>query len=218
MTSDVNDKVHSGHEEQRRAYHDIAAGLFKKQPGAEQLHLDALWVGARHVALGERQDDGAARLLRMLQRLPGLQQTTHMRSAISTLVYELNTIRTELKLRCSCKQPPKTFSSPNSHHPVPVRLFQQDMQRLEYWLPPNMYRSSALEEANAQDAIEHAACALFASEHSCAPHLRHDAIIGGHHQDDNVSDLGTASAHGRERGVPGRVQERCSALRTCKAS
>ena len=64
-----------------KAYHDIAAGLLQEQPGTQQLHLDALGVGAGHVALGERQDDGAARLLRMLQRLSRLRRPAHMLSA-----------------------------------------------------------------------------------------------------------------------------------------
>ena len=38
--------------------------------------------------------------------------------------------------------------------------------------------------------------------------LRHDAVVGGHHQHDNVGDLGAAGAHGRERLVARRVDER----------
>ena len=37
--------------------------------------------------------------------------------------------------------------------------------------------------------------------------LRHDAVIGGDHQHDDVGDLGAAGAHGREGGVAGRVDE-----------
>ncbi len=37
--------------------------------------------------------------------------------------------------------------------------------------------------------------------------LRHHAIVGGHHQDDDVGGLGTAGAHRRERGVAGGVEE-----------
>src|SRR6059036_1644700 len=38
--------------------------------------------------------------------------------------------------------------------------------------------------------------------------LRHDAVVGGHHEDDDVGRLGAAGAHRRERLVPWRVQER----------
>ena len=38
--------------------------------------------------------------------------------------------------------------------------------------------------------------------------LRHDAVVGGHHQHDDVGDLGAAGAHGRERLVARRVDER----------
>ena len=37
--------------------------------------------------------------------------------------------------------------------------------------------------------------------------LRHDAVVGGDHQDDDVGDLGAAGAHGGEGGVAGRVDE-----------
>ncbi len=37
--------------------------------------------------------------------------------------------------------------------------------------------------------------------------LRHDAVVGGHHQHHEVGDLGAARAHGRERLVAGRVDE-----------
>ena len=37
--------------------------------------------------------------------------------------------------------------------------------------------------------------------------LRHDAVIGGDHQHDDVGDLGAARAHGGEGGVAGRVDE-----------
>lgn len=56
------------------AYQDVAASLLQKQTSSQELVLHALGVGAWHVALGQRQDDGAARLLRMLQRLPRLRQ------------------------------------------------------------------------------------------------------------------------------------------------
>ncbi len=39
------------------------------------------------------------------------------------------------------------------------------------------------------------------------PGLRHDAVIGGHDEHDDVGDLGAAGAHHRERGVAGRVKE-----------
>ena len=38
--------------------------------------------------------------------------------------------------------------------------------------------------------------------------LRHHAVVGGHHQDDDVGGLGAARPHGRERLVARRVQER----------
>ena len=37
--------------------------------------------------------------------------------------------------------------------------------------------------------------------------LRHDAVIGGDHQNDDIGDLGAAGAHRGERGVAGRVDE-----------
>ena len=37
--------------------------------------------------------------------------------------------------------------------------------------------------------------------------LRHDAVIGRHHQDHDVGDLGAAGAHRGERGVAGRIDE-----------
>ena len=37
--------------------------------------------------------------------------------------------------------------------------------------------------------------------------LRHDAVVGGDDQDDDVGDLGAAGAHRREGGVAGRVDE-----------
>ena len=37
--------------------------------------------------------------------------------------------------------------------------------------------------------------------------LRHDAVIGGDHQDDQIGDLGAARAHRGEGGVAGRVEE-----------
>ena len=37
--------------------------------------------------------------------------------------------------------------------------------------------------------------------------LRHDAVVGGDHQHDDVGDLGAARAHRREGGVAGRVDE-----------
>ena len=37
--------------------------------------------------------------------------------------------------------------------------------------------------------------------------LRHDAVVGRHHDDGDVGDLGAAGAHGRERLVARRVQE-----------
>lgn len=53
---------------------DGAASLFKQEPCAEQLVLDAGGVRPGHVALGQGQDNGAARRLRVRQRLPGLHQ------------------------------------------------------------------------------------------------------------------------------------------------
>ena len=38
--------------------------------------------------------------------------------------------------------------------------------------------------------------------------LRHDAVVGGHHDGGDVGDLGAAGAHGGEGGVTGRVDER----------
>ncbi len=37
--------------------------------------------------------------------------------------------------------------------------------------------------------------------------LRHDAVVGGDHQHDDVGDLGAARAHGSEGGVAGRIDE-----------
>ena len=37
--------------------------------------------------------------------------------------------------------------------------------------------------------------------------LRHDAVVGGHHQHDDVGDVGAAGAHGAEGRVAGRVEE-----------
>ena len=37
--------------------------------------------------------------------------------------------------------------------------------------------------------------------------LGHDAVIGGHHQNDQIGDLGAAGAHRREGGMAGRIQE-----------
>ncbi len=37
--------------------------------------------------------------------------------------------------------------------------------------------------------------------------LRHHAVVGGHHQDDDVGDLGAPGAHGGERLVAGGVDE-----------
>ena len=37
--------------------------------------------------------------------------------------------------------------------------------------------------------------------------LRHDAVIGRHHQDHDIGDLGAARAHRGERGVAGRIDE-----------
>ena len=38
--------------------------------------------------------------------------------------------------------------------------------------------------------------------------LRHDRVVGGHDQHDDVRDLRAAGAHGRERFVTRRVEER----------
>ncbi|TPW01439.1 MAG: Uncharacterized protein FD124_3706, partial [Alphaproteobacteria bacterium] len=38
--------------------------------------------------------------------------------------------------------------------------------------------------------------------------LRHDAVVGGHNQHDDVGDLGAARAHRRERRVAGGIEER----------
>ena len=38
--------------------------------------------------------------------------------------------------------------------------------------------------------------------------LRHDAVVGGDHQDHDVGRVGTTSTHLRERGVTRRVEER----------
>ncbi len=43
--------------------------------------------------------------------------------------------------------------------------------------------------------------------------LRHDAVVGGDHQDHDVGDLGAARAHRREGGVAGRVDEGDAAAR-----
>ena len=37
--------------------------------------------------------------------------------------------------------------------------------------------------------------------------LRHDAVVGRHHQDHDVGDLGAARAHAGERLVAGRIDE-----------
>jgi hypothetical protein len=37
--------------------------------------------------------------------------------------------------------------------------------------------------------------------------LRHDAVIGRHHQHDDVGDLGAAGTHRGERGVARRIDE-----------
>ena len=37
--------------------------------------------------------------------------------------------------------------------------------------------------------------------------LRHDAVVRGDDQHDNVGHLGAARAHGREGGVAGRIDE-----------
>ena len=41
----------------------------------------------------------------------------------------------------------------------------------------------------------------------CFPCLFHDAVVCGNDQDDKVSDLGAAGAHGRKGLVAGRIQE-----------
>jgi hypothetical protein len=43
--------------------------------------------------------------------------------------------------------------------------------------------------------------------------LWHDAIIGGHDQDNNIGDLGAASAHGCESFMARRIQEGDLAVR-----
>ena len=60
---------------QQRSHQDVAASLFKQEPRAEQLALDAGGVRPGHVALGQGQNDGAASRLRVRQRLPGLHET-----------------------------------------------------------------------------------------------------------------------------------------------
>ena len=45
--------------------------------------------------------------------------------------------------------------------------------------------------------------------------LRHDAIVGGNHEHDDVGDLGAARAHGGEGGVARRVDESDLASRGC---
>lgn len=37
--------------------------------------------------------------------------------------------------------------------------------------------------------------------------LVHDAVVGRHHQDDDVSGVGSTGSHGGEGSVTGRVQE-----------
>ena len=37
--------------------------------------------------------------------------------------------------------------------------------------------------------------------------LRHDTVVGGHHEDDDIGRLGTTSTHGGKRCVTRRVQE-----------
>ncbi len=37
--------------------------------------------------------------------------------------------------------------------------------------------------------------------------LRHDAVVGRHHQNDDVGDFGAAGAHAGERFVAGRIDE-----------
>jgi len=39
------------------------------------------------------------------------------------------------------------------------------------------------------------------------PRLRHDAVVGCHHQDNNIRSLGTAGAHGGKCRVTGSIQE-----------
>ena len=39
------------------------------------------------------------------------------------------------------------------------------------------------------------------------PRLRHDAVVGGHHQHHDVGHLGAAGAHHGERRVAGRIEE-----------
>ncbi len=48
---------------------------------------------------------------------------------------------------------------------------------------------------------------------NCFDRLRHDAVVGGNHQHDDVGHLRTAGTHGRERRVTRRVEERDHALR-----
>ena len=43
--------------------------------------------------------------------------------------------------------------------------------------------------------------------------LRHDAVVGRHHQHDDVGYLGAAGTHRGERFVAGRIEERDHALR-----
>src|SRR5690606_40170763 len=43
--------------------------------------------------------------------------------------------------------------------------------------------------------------------------LRHDAVIGGHHKNDDVGRLGAARAHGGERLVPWGIEESHHAAR-----
>ena len=43
--------------------------------------------------------------------------------------------------------------------------------------------------------------------------LRHDAVVGGDHQHDDIGDLGAAGAHGGERGMAGRIDEGDAAAR-----
>ena len=45
--------------------------------------------------------------------------------------------------------------------------------------------------------------------------LRHHAVVGRHHQDDDVGRLGAARAHGREGLVARRVEEGHLAVRSC---
>ena len=37
--------------------------------------------------------------------------------------------------------------------------------------------------------------------------LRHDAVIGGHNEHDDIGDLRAACAHGAERGVARRIEK-----------